>query len=255
MNILELTTLTWQDVRDLDASRAVALVPVGAIEAHGPHLPLGTDVIIADAMAREGARRLAARGLTVLLLPAVSYTAAPFAVEFPGTVDTQPAVTRDLVCAIADALARWRIPAFGIANAHFDPAHVGALREAVQEIEAVGRVRVAFPDLTRRSLAARLTDEFRSGASHAGRYEGSVVLAAQPQAVRRDVMTMLPANLASLTDAMRAGKTSFVAAGGPLAYFGRPADATAEEGRRTIAVLGALLEEAILAVYPAAEGA
>ena len=47
--------LTWEEVRDLDRARTWPS-PVGAVEAHGPHLPLGTDVIIAEAMARAGRR-------------------------------------------------------------------------------------------------------------------------------------------------------------------------------------------------------
>src|SRR5262245_39517096 len=62
MSVRELADLTWEEVRDLDHARAVAILPVGAVEAHGPHLPLGTDVVIARAMARAGAGHLAALG-------------------------------------------------------------------------------------------------------------------------------------------------------------------------------------------------
>src|SRR6185312_5388411 len=75
--------MTWEEVRELDGSRAVALLPVGAIEAHGPHLPLGTDVVIAEAMAEAAAARLEDAGRIPLLLPAISYTAAPFGGGFP----------------------------------------------------------------------------------------------------------------------------------------------------------------------------
>src|SRR5262252_10209304 len=91
MPIRELAEMTWEEVRDLDRSRAVAVLPVGALEAHGPHLPLATDVWIAEAMARAGADKLVARGLEVLLLPALAYTTAPFAADFPGTVSIDPA--------------------------------------------------------------------------------------------------------------------------------------------------------------------
>ena len=74
----ELAELTWEEVRDLERARTVAILPVGALEAHGPHLPLATDVIIARAMARAGAERLAARGIGAVLLPPLPYTAAPF---------------------------------------------------------------------------------------------------------------------------------------------------------------------------------
>ena len=61
--------MTWEEARDAAGPRSAAILPVGAIEAHGPHLPLETDVIIAQAMARSGAARLAARGLRVVVLP------------------------------------------------------------------------------------------------------------------------------------------------------------------------------------------
>ena len=57
MPVHSLASLTSPAVRELPASRTIAVLPAGAIEAHGPHLPLGTDVIIAKAMARAGADR------------------------------------------------------------------------------------------------------------------------------------------------------------------------------------------------------
>src|SRR2546422_9528958 len=62
MPVHELAQLTWEEVRDLERDQTLVVLPVGAIEAHGPHLPLDTDVVIATAMARAGARRLAAPG-------------------------------------------------------------------------------------------------------------------------------------------------------------------------------------------------
>lgn len=47
--------MTWPEVEALERDRCVPILPLGAIEAHGPHLPLHTDVIIAEAMATAGA--------------------------------------------------------------------------------------------------------------------------------------------------------------------------------------------------------
>src|SRR2546425_10165 len=91
MAVLDFAHLTWEEVRDLDRTKAVALLPVGAVEAHGPHLPLTTDVVIAETMARAAAVRLATRGYDALLLPPLAYTAAEFAAGFPGTVSLRPA--------------------------------------------------------------------------------------------------------------------------------------------------------------------
>ena len=47
--------MTWKEVEALDREKCVAILPVGAVEAHGPHLPIVTDVIIATAMAEAAA--------------------------------------------------------------------------------------------------------------------------------------------------------------------------------------------------------
>ena len=79
--------MTWEEARDAAGPDSVAILPVGAIEAHGPHLPLDTDIVIAQAMARERAARLAARGSRVVLLPALAYTSAGFAQRFAGMAE------------------------------------------------------------------------------------------------------------------------------------------------------------------------
>ncbi len=237
--------LTWTEVEALDTERTIAILPVGAVEAHGPHLPLATDGVIAGEMAEAGARRLAARGWTPVLLPALDYTAAPFAGGFPGTLTIRPRTVAALVEDLAAALAG-RVAALAIANAHLDPAHLGSLHEAVAAVRVRGEPRIAFPDLTRKPWALRLGEEFRSGACHAGRFEGSVVLAARPELVRDEVRRGLEPNPASLSEAIRRGRSTFEEAGGARAYFGDPAAASAAEGAATIDTLGGILEEAVL---------
>jgi creatinine amidohydrolase len=104
MPVHTLASLTWPAVRDLPAEQTVAILPAGAIEAHGPHLPLGTDIVIAEAMARAGAERLSGRGLQVLLLPTLSLSPAPFASEFPGTLHTPAEATTLIVTGIVRSL-------------------------------------------------------------------------------------------------------------------------------------------------------
>lgn len=245
MGVHHLADMTWEDVRALDLSATVAVLPVGAMEAHGPHLPLQTDVVIAEAMAASGAARLEKRGYTVLLLPALHYTAAPFAAGFTGTLSVAPETARNLIVELAGELTRHGCAALVIANAHLDPTHVGALRESVELASARRLLPVLFPDVTRREHASKLTEEFKTGACHAGRYEGSIVMAARPDLVREDVQAELAPNPASLSMAIRQGVTTFEDAGGERAYFGWPADATAEEGRETLDVLGRILDDAV----------
>jgi creatinine amidohydrolase len=245
MPVHPLIALTWPALQSLPTDQLVAIVPLGALEAHGPHLPLGTDIVIAEAMAQAGADLLSVRGLDVLLLPPLPVAPAPFARAFAGTVDTPAAATTAQLVGITRSLHAHGVRLTAVANAHHDPLHVTAIRAAVDHVAASGATLV-FPDLTRRRWASRLTEEFQSGACHAGRYEGSIVLARASEWVDVPVMRALPPNPNSLVDAIQRGDRSFEQAGGVHAYFGWPADATPEEGERVIAMLGAILEEAVL---------
>ena len=245
LGAMRLADLTFPEAQAAWRAGAVGILPVGATEAHGPHLPLNTDVIIAEAMAREGARRLEARGIRALVLPSIAYSVAEYAGGFAGTVSISPETASAVLLDIAKALSRQGARALAIANAHLEPAHIASLTAAVDRIRQEKLLPVAFPDVTRKPWALRLTEEFLSGACHAGRYESSLVMAERPDLVREEIRKRLAPNPASLSTAIREGRRTFAEAGGPEAYFGWPADATAEEGRRTAEILGGILEEAV----------
>jgi len=244
MPVHELAQLTWEEVRDLDRARTIVVLPVGAMEAHGPHLPLATDVVIAAAMARAGAGRLAARH-PVLILPGLAYTAAGFAAKFHGTLSISGSTVTALIIDLARTLSDQGFRLLAIANAHLDPEHLTALHEAVKLGTADGLLPIIFPDLTRRPWGSRLGEEFKSGACHAGKFESSILLHEHPSGVRDKIRRTLPPNPRSLSDAIKTGKRTFEEAGGARAYFGDPAAATPEEGSKLVDALGGILEEAV----------
>lgn len=247
--------LTYAEIAALERARLVLILPLGATEAHGPHLPLATDVLIAEAMAEAGATRLAALGWEAWVLPPFAYTAASFAAGFPGTLSMPPELVTSLLLEVARALTQLGARALVLANSHLDPAHLGSVRAAIAAAPEEGLVPILFPDITRKPWAMRLSAEFQSGACHAGRYEGSVVAAVAPHLVRNEIESQLPANPASLLVAIRAGKTSFEEAGGPQAYFGAPAESSPEEGAATIATLGEIVADAVAEILGAAPSA
>jgi creatinine amidohydrolase len=247
LTVLPLAAMTWEEARDAAGPGSVGILPVGAVEAHGPHLPLETDVIIAQAMARSGATRLAARGMRVVILPPLTYTTAGFARGFAGTLSLRPETVTATVLDIAGGLTWHGFGVLAIANAHLDPMHLASLEAAVIAIRRELGLAVAFPNLAAKPWSLRLSDEFKSGACHAGQFETSIVLAEHPRLVREAIMAALPPNPVSLSRAIRDGKVSFEEAGGERAYFGFPAQATPEEGRATIELLGAILDEAVQA--------
>jgi creatinine amidohydrolase len=238
--------MTWEEVESCDKSRFVPILPIGATEAHGPHLPLSTDVIISTAMAEEGAALLERAGYLSVLLPPLAYTAARFAAGFAGTLSIRPDTETAIIVDLGRCLAAHGVRFLVCANAHLDPEHTAAIHAAVAELHNSTSLRVVFPDITRKPWALRLSDEFKSGACHAGCYEGSIVMAVQPELVRESTRRELVANPASLSVAIRQGKHTFEDAGGPRAYFGDPAAATAAEGRASIGILGQILHDAFI---------
>jgi creatinine amidohydrolase len=237
----------WTAVRDALASGApvVAILPLGAVEAHGPHLPLETDVVISEGMAARAAGILEGQGVRGLVLPTLAYAPAGYASEFAGTISVGAAAAKAVLLDIAGALKSQGFACLAFANSHFDPANVAMLREAAVEIAALG-LPVAFPDFTRRALAATLTEEFQSGACHAGQFETSLVLADRPELVDTETAEALAENPSSLVEAFAQGAATFSEAGGPDAYFGSPRHATAAEGHETFAAMAAALAQSII---------
>jgi creatinine amidohydrolase len=217
----------------LEQSKPCALIlPVGSTEAHGPHLPLSADVIIAEEMA-------------ALTLPPLAYSVTDFSEGFTGSVsiraETATALARDILL----SLIKQGFTRIAIANAHLEPAHIATLRAACEAVNAETGVEIAFPDVTRRRWAQMLTEEFQSGACHAGQYESSLVLSARPELVREEIRLALEPKLISLSQAIRAGARSFIEIGGDQAYFGDPAAATAEEGDRVFDILAGMIVTAL----------
>lgn len=224
-----LDRMTYEDARAILEAGAYALLPCGATEAHGPHLPLSTDVIIAETGALWAADVLAREKIRALVLPPVAYSVTEYASEFPGTISLRPETCRAFLLDCIAGAVRSGFRGVVLCNAHLEPLHIETLSNAVADAKAQG-LKAAFPDVTKKPHALRLGDEFKSGACHAGRYETSLVLAADPFIVRQDVALELPPNPTSLSRAIKQGKKTFLEAGGSKAYFGDPALATTAEG-------------------------
>jgi creatinine amidohydrolase len=225
----------------LDAGPApVLLLPFGAVEPHGPHAPLRTDSIISLAVCERAATDLADdRKVRALVLPEIAFGITRYSAAFTGAVSISEATLLALILEICSSLRAQGFRHIVLVNSHFEPAHVATLRQAAEKAE------VGFLDLTRRVMAEQLTEEFQSGAAHAGRYETSLVLATRPELVEAEVMRRLPALRVNMPAAMADGRTDFLAMGMDRAYCGAPAEATAREGDSTLATLAGLLIDMI----------
>lgn len=223
------------------------LWPLGSTEPHGPHLPLATDTLLAEHNALTAARRLRQSGVTALIAPALPYGVTDYADGFTGALTIPAAALINLIEAAAARHLRDGADHVCLINHHLEPAHLDAITEATARLTAAhGPHRISAPRVISRRWGARLGDEFRSGACHAGRYEGSLMLAAAPALVDRAAAAALPPLDISLSAANKANPPGFTTLGMHNAYTGDPAAATASEGEALYDILTEMVATTVL---------
>jgi creatinine amidohydrolase len=245
--VIHFAELTSDEVGELPSAERtpVLLLPVGAVEPHGPHAPLNTDGMLAITHClRVAAVLVDDPDVRVLMLPPLAYGVTRYAEGFPGAVSVSEATLHALVVDICTSLAADGLTRIAIVNHHFEPEHVAVLRNATQSLRENG-LRTELLDLTRRHNAERLTDEFQRGSCHAGQYETSLMLASRPDLIHADIAANLPELEITMPTAIADGQTSFRAMGMHQAYCGAPGQATAAEGEQTWAALCELLTDLI----------
>jgi mycofactocin precursor peptide peptidase len=195
----------------------VVLVPVGSTEQHGPHLPLGTDTLIATAVAEAVAARLGGPGAGVWVAPALSYGSSGEHQSFSGTVSIGTEALRFVVVELVRSLRTWADRVV-LVNAH--GGNLLAVRGAVEQLVGEGHAV---------QWVACATEEVDL---HAGRTETSLLLHLAPRLVRLELAEAGDCRpLPEILPALVRGGVAAVSANGVL---GDPAGASAEEGRAVL---------------------
>ncbi|MFC4373849.1 mycofactocin biosynthesis peptidyl-dipeptidase MftE [Nocardia halotolerans] len=194
-------------------SGVTLLIPLGATEQHGPHLPISTDLDIAAALCA----RVAAERADVLVAPAIAYGASGEHAGFPGTLSIGQAALELLVVELCRS-ATDTFDRIVLVNGH--GGNVEALRRALALLRSESRdVRLFAPGY--------------GGDAHAGRTETSIQLALDPRRVRAELAE--PGDrrpLGELLPLLRAGGVRAVS---PNGILGDPTGATADEGAGLLA--------------------
>jgi mycofactocin precursor peptide peptidase len=202
------------------AGARLVLVPVGSTEQHGPHLPLGTDTLIATAVAQGVAERLGGTARGVWVAPPLAYGSSGEHQSFPGTSSIGTEALRFVVVELVRSLRTWA-DRVALVNAH--GGNLVALRSAVAQLVAEGH-EVEW--------VACATEEVDL---HAGCTETSLLLHLAPGLVRLDLAE--PGDCRSLAEILPTLISGGVAAVSPNGVLGDPAGATAEEGRTVLGTM------------------
>jgi len=176
--------LTTRDFAALDVAATVAVLPLGATEQHGPHLPLGVDTVLADGIVTAALPLLPAK-LPVLFLPTQQIGLSPEHARFAGTLTLSAETLIRMWNEIGAGVARAGVKKLVLFNAH--GGHVGAMDIVARELRAAHGLivySVSWFNLPLGDAGAQFgADEHRFGV-HAGDIETSMMLALAPQQVR-----------------------------------------------------------------------
>ena len=231
--------MTWQQVQEGVDRGAVVLVPVGTVEAHGPHLDLSADFYLSVLCCRFLKQELHEKGIEALIAPPLYWGIAQDTAKYAGTFSVRQETMRSLICDVFTSLKSWGFKRVFVQNAHGDHQHIGMIKEAIREANQSQDFKayfmweldievehdIAFPPMRE----DRISPDY-----HAGAIETGQIAAFFPEKVRWDVAKTLKPQ-----DTFH-----------PLAYCGDPASYDEEfnvaEYTRADVRLDALKIEAIL---------
>jgi creatinine amidohydrolase len=234
---LDLARLSWPEAAQ--RAGAVAVVPLGSLEQHGPHLPLDTDATIATAVAARATRNANDAGTSAVLLPTLPYGASGEHAGFTGTVSIGTEALTAVLIELGRSLTG---PCSAVVFASGHGGNADALAAATSLLGAEGRsVRTWTPAVP-------------GGDAHAGHTETSIMLALEPGLVHHYGDVVGDARpLTDLIDELRSAGVEAVSTTGVL---GDPSGSTAAEGREILDGLVADLTTVIVeATGPGREAA
>ncbi len=227
--------MTWTDFRDADMAEAIAVLPVAAIEQHGPHLPVGVDTFIMEGYLRAAAARLPA-DLPVLFLPVQAIGKSNEHLEFPGTLTLSAETVIRAWREIGESVYRAGVRKLVLVNSH--GGNIPALDIVARELRVRLGMLAVVVSWSRFGYPEGL---FGAGEKvhgiHAGEAETSLMLAFRPELVRREAArNFVPNSVAIAQEFTHLRVTQPIGFGwmaqdvGPDGAMGDAASGTAEKG-------------------------
>jgi creatinine amidohydrolase len=254
---------TYQEVEEAASQHAIVLWPLGVIEEHGPHLPLGTDIYNSYLEMKQVARLLRAKGKKIIIAPPLYWGINEVTASFGGSFSVRPSTLKSLIEDTFFSLRKDGFQTVYLITGHGDRLHNQTIVEAVAAARSITGLRgfviidnrmrdrlsltgkepyvlVLEEPTANPSLAARELD------IHAGASETSLVWAFFPQLVKVDLLPSLkptkygPEHLAEWRKGWDNARQIT-----PLGYFGDPASADPNRGKQIFSDHAARLAEAI----------
>jgi creatinine amidohydrolase len=254
--------MTFPDLVQAAADRAVVLWGLGVIEQHGPHLPLATDVYMPAALLRQVRHLLRAKGVNSVIMPPFYWGVNHVTGMFPGSFEVRPQIMIELMVDLIKSLKKDSFSTLFCVSGHGDALHNRTLLEGLRRGTDESGVKGYFVgapaffgrlgcDLDDPCLLPTAAEVERNSAYfdvHAGALETSPMWAIYPDLVRTEILPTLKSTDFGSADMAewRKGRGEALRKT-PAGYLGDPAASDPEMGARIMADHAALVADAIAA--------
>jgi creatinine amidohydrolase len=165
------------------APNTLVVLPVGAVEQHGPHMPLGTDALIVEQVARQAAARLAG-DIPVVVAPTLAYGSSHHHLPYGGTMSISTSTYFNVVKELVETLAVSGFRRVFILNGH--GGNVELVTLVARDVSASHRIVVgagSYWIMSSDALASSGAGQLGELPGHAGEFETSMMLALHPELV------------------------------------------------------------------------
>ena len=233
---MQIQRLSWTKFAEHQKGIQWAIIPVGAVEAYGPHLPLGTDGLVAERLAE-----LVALEFPAFITPLIPVGYSSTFLEYPGTLSVSPNSLQNYLLDVANCLVHHGIKKILFLNGH--AGNVQSIGYVMEELQSQHNVFCIQIDIWRflRPFAEGVVDDIEQAMGHASELMTSVMLYLMPELVQKEA---IPSKTPSVTK-KQLGVITVQRLNPRInsAVSGNPQAASAEKGRKIVqAGVNALIE-------------
>lgn len=245
---IEWRKLRADELRERAAQDAIVIIPVGALEQHGPHLPVEVDSMLGENVAHRTARLVAARGKPIVVLPMFWPGVSEHHMSFGGTITLDIPTYAAVIEQICLSVQRHGFKRIVLLNAH--GGNENPLRAIVDDITP--RLSLPIVQFTYWYAAAREIAEIlekQTELLHACEAETAMMMAVRPELVASDRIPLAHANSSPDVSALVGGgvyRWRAIASRSSSGVIGHPEAATAEKGERLFAAIAESLARKLL---------